>query len=97
MGGRRIYQPRGKVLGGSSCINGMIWIRGNPLDYQRWAREPGLEDWDFAHCLPYFRRIRSAKHSNVSPVAADVAKRIVVGRLATITAGAAGLSSALER
>jgi choline dehydrogenase len=57
MGGRRIYQPRGKVLGGSSSINGMIWIRGNPLDYERWAREPGLEDWDFAHCLPYFRRL----------------------------------------
>ena len=59
MGGRRIYQPRGKVLGGSSSINGMIWIRGNPLDYQRWAREPGLEDWDFAHCLPYFRRLEN--------------------------------------
>jgi choline dehydrogenase len=59
MGGRRIYQPRGKVLGGSSSINGMIWIRGNPLDYERWAREPGLEDWDFAHCLPYFRRLEN--------------------------------------
>jgi choline dehydrogenase len=59
MGGRRIYQPRGKVLGGSSSINGMIWIRGNPLDYERWAREPGLEDWDFAGCLPYFRRLEN--------------------------------------
>jgi choline dehydrogenase len=57
MRGRRIYQPRGKVLGGSSSINGMIWIRGNPLDYERWAREPGLERWGFAHCLPYFRRL----------------------------------------
>ena len=59
MGGRRIYQPRGKVLGGSSSINGMIWIRGNPLDYERWAREPGLGDWDFAGCLPYFRRLEN--------------------------------------
>jgi len=57
MGGRRIYQPRGKVVGGSSCINGMIWIRGNPLDYERWGNEPGLEQWDYAHCLPYFRRL----------------------------------------
>lgn len=53
---RRIYQPRGKVLGGSSCINGMIYIRGNALDYQRWAAIEGLDDWDYAHCLPYFQR-----------------------------------------
>jgi len=57
MGGRRIYQPRGKVLGGSGSINGMIWIRGNPLDYEQWASFPGLAEWDFAHCLPYFKRL----------------------------------------
>ncbi|MEZ7195695.1 choline dehydrogenase [Pseudodesulfovibrio karagichevae] len=56
MNNRRIYQPRGKVLGGSSCINGMIYIRGNAMDYEKWAREDGLEDWDYAHCLPYFKR-----------------------------------------
>lgn len=54
MNGRRIYHARGKVLGGSSSINGMIFIRGNPMDYQKWAREPGMETWDYAHCLPYF-------------------------------------------
>ncbi|HSI76251.1 MAG TPA: choline dehydrogenase [Lunatimonas sp.] len=59
MGGRRIYQPRGKVLGGSSCINGMIFIRGNPLDYEKWAEEEGLENWDFSHCLPYFKRLEN--------------------------------------
>jgi choline dehydrogenase len=59
MGGRRIYQPRGKVLGGSGTINGMIYIRGNPLDYEGWATRKGLEDWDFAHCLPYFQRVES--------------------------------------
>ncbi|MEW5774463.1 MAG: choline dehydrogenase [Thermodesulfobacteriota bacterium] len=56
MNGRRIYQPRGKVLGGSSCINGMIYIRGNAMDYEKWAREDGLENWSYAHCLPYFKR-----------------------------------------
>jgi choline dehydrogenase len=59
MSGRRIYHARGKVLGGSSSINGMIFQRGNPLDYERWAREPGLERWDYAHCLPYFQRMET--------------------------------------
>ena len=57
MGGRRVYHARGKVLGGSSSINGMIFQRGNPLDYQRWAADPGMERWDYAHCLPYFKRM----------------------------------------
>jgi choline dehydrogenase len=55
MNGRRIYHARGKVLGGSSSINGMIFQRGNPLDYERW----GIEDWDYAHCLPYFKKMES--------------------------------------
>ena len=59
MGGRRIYHARGKVLGGSSSINGMIFQRGNPLDYERWASDPGMESWDYAHCLPYFKRMES--------------------------------------
>ena len=59
MNGRRIYHARGKVLGGSSSINGMIFQRGNPLDYERWAGDPGMETWDYAHCLPYFRRMEN--------------------------------------
>jgi choline dehydrogenase len=59
MGGRRIYHARGKVLGGSSSINGMIFQRGNPMDYQRWAADPGMEEWDYAHCLPYFKRMET--------------------------------------
>ncbi len=59
MHGRRIYHARGKVLGGSSSINGMIFQRGNPMDYERWARAPGMERWDFAHCLPYFKRMEN--------------------------------------
>jgi choline dehydrogenase len=59
MGGRRVYHARGKVLGGSSSINGMIFQRGNPMDYQRWAADPGMETWDHAHCLPYFKRMEN--------------------------------------
>jgi choline dehydrogenase len=57
MNNRRIYQPRGKVLGGSSCINGMIYIRGNAMDYEKWAGNEGMEEWSYAHCLPYFKRL----------------------------------------
>lgn len=56
MHGRRIFHGRGKVLGGSSSINGMIYIRGNAMDYEKWAKEPGMEKWDYAHTLPYFIR-----------------------------------------
>ncbi|GAB3134438.1 choline dehydrogenase [Microbispora hainanensis] len=59
MNGRRIYHARGKVLGGSSSINGMIFQRGNPMDYERWGADPGMETWDFAHCLPYFKRMET--------------------------------------
>jgi choline dehydrogenase len=59
MHGRRVYHARGKVLGGSSSINGMIFQRGNPLDYERWAADPGMATWDYAHCLPYFRRMET--------------------------------------
>src|SRR5579871_2065204 len=59
MHGRRIYHARGKVLGGSSSINGMIFQRGNPLDFERWASDPGMETWSYAHCLPYFKRMET--------------------------------------
>jgi choline dehydrogenase len=59
MNGRRVSQGRGKLLGGSSSINGMIFQRGNPLDLQRWAADAGMESWDYAHCLPYFKRMET--------------------------------------
>ncbi len=59
MGGRTVYHARGKVLGGSSSINGMIFQRGNPLDYERWAADAGMGQWDYAHCLPYFKRMET--------------------------------------
>ena len=59
MNGRRVYHARGKVLGGSSSINGMIFQRGNPMDFDKWGATPGLEQWDYAHCLPYFKRMEN--------------------------------------
>jgi choline dehydrogenase len=59
MHGRRISQGRGRLLGGSSAINGMIFQRGNPLDYERWAADEGMAAWDYAHCLPYFKRMET--------------------------------------
>ena len=55
LGGRRIYTPRGKVLGGSSSINGMVYVRGNAGDFDRWEQQ-GAAGWDYQHVLPYFRR-----------------------------------------
>ena len=59
MGGRRVYHARGKVLGGSSSINGMIFQRGNPADYDKWADTPHMAAWDYRHCLPYFKRMET--------------------------------------
>ena len=55
MDGRQIMCPRGRVLGGSSSINGMVYCRGNALDYDNWAAASNsLAHWSYAHCLPYF-------------------------------------------
>jgi len=55
LGGRRLHTPRGKVLGGSSSINGMVWVRGNALDFDQWE-DLGAQGWGYRHVLPYFRR-----------------------------------------
>jgi choline dehydrogenase len=57
MGGRKVSHTRGKVLGGSSSINGMIYQRGNPLDYEGWGSVEGMETWKYANCLPYFKKL----------------------------------------
>lgn len=52
---RRMHCPRGKVLGGSSSINGMVYVRGHARDFDEWQQE-GAKGWDYAHCLPYFKK-----------------------------------------
>lgn len=56
LGGRRLACPRGKVIGGSSSINGMIYVRGHACDYDHW-RDSGARGWGYADVLPYFRRM----------------------------------------
>ncbi len=58
LGGRRLACPRGKVIGGSSSINGMVYVRGHPMDYDHWE-EAGAQGWSFADVLPYFKRMET--------------------------------------
>ena len=58
LGGRQLQHDRGKTLGGSSSINGMVFIRGNSLDYEGW-RQMGCDDWGYADVLPYFKKMES--------------------------------------
>ncbi|MEI6219862.1 MAG: choline dehydrogenase [Actinomycetes bacterium] len=71
MNNRKIYHARGKVLGGSGSINGMIFQRGNPLDYERWSRDPGMKNWDYAHCLPYFKKMENCLADPKNPFRGD--------------------------
>ena len=56
LNGRRLNCPRGKGLGGSSSINGLVYVRGNALDFERWQNEEGARGWGYADVLPYFKR-----------------------------------------
>ncbi len=60
LGGRQINLPRGRGLGGSSSINGMCWVRGNPMDYELWEAL-GAEGWRWSNVLPYFQRLESVR------------------------------------
>ena len=55
--------PRGRVLGGSSSINGMVYVRGNPFDFDEWEMQ-GAYGWNFKNCLPYFKRVENHKIKN---------------------------------
>jgi choline dehydrogenase len=66
LGNRQIAHYRGKMVGGSSCINGMFFQRANPLVYEDWAQASGMETWGYAHTLPYFKRIERYADSDKS-------------------------------
>lgn len=61
--GQEIYWPHGKLLGGSSSVNGMIYVRGDPAEYDAWAAA-GCQGWSYAECLPYFKRMESSPHGD---------------------------------
>ncbi|PVZ16388.1 choline dehydrogenase [Pseudomonas sp. URIL14HWK12:I9] len=80
MNNRRMECGRGKGLGGSSLINGMCYIRGNAMDLDNWAAQPGLEDWTYLDCLPYYRKAETRDagpndwHGGDGPVSVTTAK-----------------------
>ena len=63
LNGRRLHQPRGKVIGGSSSINGMVYVRGHPGDFDQWE-ELGAEGWAYRYCLPYFKRAEDCSYGS---------------------------------
>ena len=67
---RKMHCPRGKVLGGSSSINGMVYVRGHAKDFDQWA-EQGAIDWDYAHCLPYFKKSEEWALADKNPETAE--------------------------
>lgn len=56
MNDRVMYWPRGRLLGGSSAVNAMCYVRGHPFDYDRWAKKENCPGWSYADCLPYFKK-----------------------------------------
>ncbi len=80
MHGRKVMHPRGKGWGGSSSINGMIFVRGHPEDFARWAGHRGLEQWSYAHCLPYFRKMETWLGGRSPFRGGDGPLKVTVGR-----------------
>ncbi len=80
MNNRRMECGRGKGLGGSSLINGMCYVRGNAMDLDNWAKEPGLEHWSYLNCLPYYRKAETRDvgpndyHGGDGPVSVTTSK-----------------------
>ena len=59
-----MYWPRGRVWGGSSALNAMVYIRGHAYDYDRWEKE-GADGWSYANCLPYFKKAQTHQLGNL--------------------------------
>ncbi len=70
LAGRRMHTPRGKVIGGSSSINGMVYVRGNAHDFESWERQ-GARGWGYRHVLPYFRRAETREEGGDAYRGAD--------------------------
>jgi choline dehydrogenase len=85
--GRRLHCPRGKGLGGSSAINGLVYVRGNPLDFERWEEE-GAAGWNYASVLPYFRRAEAREEGGDAYRGAEGKLKTRYGRLANPLYGA---------
>ena len=92
LGNRRLYLPRGKTLGGSSSINGMVYIRGNHGDYDEW-RQRGCEGWDWDSVLPYFKKAREPdpRRRRIPRRRRPAARLRPAGPLRTGRCGAGGL------
>ena len=80
LGGRVMHCPRGRALGGSSSINGLVYIRGNPLDFERWEEE-GAAGWGYRNVLPYFKRAESRAEGGTAYRGGDGKLRTRYGRL----------------
>ncbi|MBH0236212.1 choline dehydrogenase [Methylobrevis albus] len=80
LGGRRMHCPRGKVLGGSSSINGLVYVRGNPGDFDRW-RDEGAAGWAYADVLPYFKRAETRREGGDEYRGGDGPLATTYGRL----------------
>lgn len=93
--GRRLTHPRGRVLGGSSSINGMVYIRGHARDYDYWA-QAGAAGWDYAAVLPYFRRAEGHLHGGDSYHGAEGPLAVYAPQLAEHSLAAAFLRAASE-
>jgi choline dehydrogenase len=81
MNNRRMYCPRGRVLGGSSSINGMAYVRGHAFDYNRWAQIDGCRGWSYADCLPYFKRAESLDIGGDTYRGSDGPLKVTAGKM----------------
>ncbi len=80
LGGRQLATPRGKVIGGSSSINGMVFVRGNPMDYEGW-KHSGATGWGYADVLPYFKRMEKTNNGDDSYRGRDGLLHVQYGNL----------------